>query len=162
MSKKILVSVLLVLSLLLSACYPELSVQQYDKLRAELEAMDIERQELRAELTAMQAEMAGMQVEMADDKSRDAETRAYVEFLDRLLTEQRGAMILYGNFDIAVVIAAVFEYKDELMSAAEELEDRKIVYYLGLVEPDNGNQAIAAYYKIIESCLQKVRENLEE
>ncbi|MFC1941553.1 hypothetical protein ACFLWL_04075 [Chloroflexota bacterium] len=162
MSKKMLVGVLLVLSLLLSACYPELSVQQYDKLRAELEAMDIERQELRTELTAMQVEMAEMQVEMADDKSRVAETRAFVEFLDRLLAEQRGAMILYGNFDIAAVIAAVSDHKDELMSAAEELGDSKIVYYLGLVDPDNGDQAIAAYYKIIECCLQKVGGNLEE
>ena len=100
---------------------------------------------------------------MADDKSRVAETRAYVEFLDRLLVEQRGAMILYGNFDIAVVIAAVSDHKDELISAAEELGDSKIVYYLGLVvDPDNGREAIAAYYKVIERCLQKVRKNLEE
>jgi len=150
MSKKVLVGFLLVLSLLLSACYPELSAQQYDKLRAELETMDIERQELKAELTAMK-------VEQADDESRDAETRAYVEFLDKLLVAQRGAMIVYGDFDIAVVS----DYKDELVSAAEELGDSQITYYLELMDPDDRSQSIAAYYKIIEQSLQKIKKNLE-
>jgi len=150
MSKKVLVGFLLVLSLLLSSCYPELSVQQYDKLRAELEAMDIERNESKAELAAIQAEKA-------DFDANKAETLAYVEFLDTLLSAERGAMILYGQLDIA----AVSDYKDELASAAEQLGDSELTYYVELIDPDNGSQSIAAYYKIIEGCLQKIKQNLK-
>ena len=39
---KVLVGIVIVLSLLLSSCYPELSVQQYDRLKNDLIALDIE------------------------------------------------------------------------------------------------------------------------
>ena len=150
MSKKVLVGVLLVLSLLLSSCYPELSVQQYDKLRAELEAMDIERNELKAELAAIKAEQA-------DFDANKAEILAYVELLDKLVSTERGAMIRYGQFEVAVVS----EYKAELTSAAKQLQDDEITYYLDLIDPNNRGQSIAAYYQIMERCLQKIEQNLK-
>ena len=154
MKKKVLVGVLLALGLLLSSCYPELSVQQYDKLRTELEAMESERKELRVELATIKLEKAENE---AKNEAKNAETLAYVEFLDTLLSAQRGVMIVYGHFDVAVIP----DFKDELARVAEQLGDSEIAYYVGLIDPENEGQSAKAYYKIIECCFQKMRLNLE-
>jgi chorismate mutase len=143
MARKILVGVLIVLSLLLSSCYPKLSVQQYDQLKKDLAALDTERQELQTELAAI--------------KAKNTETLAYVEFLEKLVTTQSSEKLLAGEFDAESLVNA----KDELMSAAQSLEDSDINYYLGLLDRNNESQTIAAYYKVIEYCLKDMRKNLE-
>jgi len=147
---KILVGILVTLSLLLSSCYPELSVQQYDRLKEDLIALDVERQELQAELVAIKAEIAAIEAE-------NAETLAYVEFLDKLVSTQSSEMILAGQFDVV----ALTDANAELAGIAERLGDNEIIYYLGLMDRDNESQTVAAYYKVIEYCLKKMRQNLE-
>jgi len=140
---KVLVGIAVVLSLLLSSCYPELSVQQYDRLKEDLIALDLERQGLLEELAAIEA--------------RDVETLAYIEFLDKLVSTQSSEMILEGQFDVEALINC----KAELVSAAEKLGDNEIVYYLGLTEQENEGQTVGAYYKVVEYCLKKIKQNLE-
>ena len=150
MAGKILVGVLVTLSLLLVSCYPELSVQQYDRLKDDLVALDIERQELQAELAAIEVKNAAIEV-------KNAETLAYIEFLDKLVSTQSSEKILAGQFDGE----ALADAKAELTSVAESLGDNDIIHYLGLMERDNESQTIVAYYKVIEYCLKKMKQNLE-
>jgi len=155
--KKVLVGILLILSLLLASCYPELSVQQYDELREELAVMDIERNELKERLVAMDKERGELVMDLAVIEVKNAETLNYVQFLGEVLSVQSPQMILSGEFDVAAVVA----HKDELIIAADKLEDSEIVYYLGLMNPDDESQSIGAYYKVIEYCLKTMRRNLE-
>ena len=143
MAGKVLLGFLIAFSLLLSSCYPELSVQQYDKLRQDLATLDIERQELRAELTTL--------------KTKNAESLAYLNFLEKLVSTQSSEKILSGQFDTGSLINA----KDELTSLASNLGDNEISYFLGLLNPSNDSQTVAAYYKVIEYCLKKMKQNLE-
>ena len=142
MPLKLLWSALIAASLLLTSCYPELSVQQYDKLKQELADLDVQRKSLEKDLTAV--------------KTKNAETLAYVGFLEKLEATQSSEKILAGQFDAASLISA----NAELTSAANSLGDSDIVYLLGLMKPDNANQTMAAYYKIIENCLKKIKKNL--
>ncbi len=143
MAVKILVGVLVALSLLLSSCYPELSVQQYDRLKNDLVELDIQRQELEAQLTAL--------------KAKNAETLTYVDFLNKLVSTQSSEMILSGQFDVGSLI----DSSTELTSVAESLGDSDIIYYLGLMNAENESQTVTAYYKVIEYCLKKLKQNLE-
>lgn len=147
---KILVGVLIVLSLLLSSCYPELSVQQYDKLREDLEALDIQRQELQAELEIVKTELTEI-------KAKNTQTYAYVEFLVKLVSTQSSERILIGEFDVGSLIDSSFA----LTMAAESLGDNQIDYYLGLMDRENESQTVGAYYKAIEYCLKNMKQNLE-
>ena len=143
MAGKVLLGFLMAFSLLLSSCYPELSVQQYDKLRQDLAALDTERQALRAELTEV--------------KTKNAEALAYVRFLEKLESTQSSEKILSGQFDVGSLISA----KDELTNLAGNLGDNEIAYFLGLLKPGNDSQTVAAYYKVVEYCLKKMKQNLE-
>ena len=157
MKFKTLLGIMLAFSLLLSSCYPELSVQQYDKLREDLEALDVERQELRVRATALEAEMEALEIELLDTKTRNQAIRAYVEFLHKTVSTQSSAKILEGEFDVESLITS----RDELTAAAQELEDSEIVYFLSLMDPENESQTVSAYYKIIEYCVKEIRLNLE-
>ena len=150
MTRKMLVGVLLVLSVFLCSCYPELSMQQYDELKADIAALDTERKELEARLGALE-------VELTEFKEKNAETLAYVEFLDKLLSVQSSELILSGHFDIETLI----DYSDGLMDTAEKLGDDNISYYLGLMDAENESESVAAYYKAIEYCMKKMKQNLE-
>ncbi|MFC2056225.1 hypothetical protein ACFLTO_01495 [Chloroflexota bacterium] len=143
MVAKILVGVLVALSLLLSSCYPELSVQQYDELRKDLVELDAQRQELGAKLT--------------DLKAKNAETLTYVDFLDKLVSTQKSEMILSGQFDVGSLI----DTRVMLTNVAESLGDVDIIYYLGLMDAENESQTVTAYYKVIEYSLKKLKQNLE-
>ncbi len=143
MAGKILVGVLIVLSLLLSSCYPELSAQQYDQLKKDLAEMDIERQELQAELAAI--------------KEKNTRTLAYARFLEKLVATQSSEKLLAGEFDVGSLVDA----EAELMSAAESLGDSEIIYYLGLMDRNEESQTIGAYYKAIEYCLKDIKKNLQ-
>jgi hypothetical protein len=35
------------------------------------------------------------------------------------------------------------------------------MYYLELIKPDSESEAVAAYYKAIEYCMKKIKQNLE-
>lgn len=143
MARKILVGIVVTLSLLLSSCYPELSVQQYDRLRNDLVKLDAQRQELEGKLAAL--------------KAKDAETLAYVDFLDRLVSTQKSEMILSGQFDVGSLI----DSNAMLTDIAESLGDNDIIYYLGLMDAENESQTVTTYYKVIEYSLKKLRQNLE-
>ena len=144
MAGKVILGILLTSSLLLSSCYPELSVQQYDKLRQDIAALDTERQQLSTELAAL--------------KTKNAKTLAYVAFLDKLESTQISVKILSGQFDTSSLINA----SANLTSMAKDLRDNEIVYSLGLMKPDNDSQTVQAYYKIVEYCLKKIKQNLVE
>jgi len=143
MAVKVILGMLLAFGLLLSSCYPQLSVQQYDKLRQDIAALDTERQQLRAELTAL--------------KEKNAETLAYVQFLEKLEATQSSEKILSGKFDVGSLLNA----KADLTSLANNLKNNEIASFLDLVKPDNDSQTLAAYYKIIQICLNKIKQNLE-
>ena len=143
MAGKILVGILVALSLLLSSCYPELSVQQYDKLKKDLVELDTQRQELEEELTAL--------------KAKNTETLTYVDFLDKLVSTQKSEMILSGQFDVGSLI----DSSTGLTNIAESLGDNDIIYYLGLMNAENESQTVTAYYKAVEYCLKKIKQNLE-
>ena len=150
MAKKILVGVLIVLSLLLCSCYPELSVQQYDKLKEDLVALDVQRQELEGKVATLEEELATL-------KEKNEKTRAYVDFLEKLVSTQSSERILMGEFDVESLV----DSEAELMSTAESLGDNEVIYYLGLMNHENESQTVGAYYKVIEYCLKNMKQNLE-
>lgn len=163
MGRKIVIAAMIFLSLLLASCYPELSVQQYDQLRADLEAMDVNRQALVDEVIDLEGRVAVLQEQVVtlvgDIEARQAIDRdnlAYIDFLGKLVSTQT-EFILKGQFDIEALVEA----SGELTEAAEELENSDIIYYLGLMKPDNQIETVAAYYKIIETTVKKIRTNLE-
>ena len=144
MTGKILLGVLIALSLLLSSCYPELSVQQYDKLKEDLVELDVQRQELEAQLAAI--------------KEKCAQTHAYVVFLEKLASTQISERILTGEFDVESLINS----KADLMTAAESLGDNQVISYLESMDRENeSGQTVAAYYKVVEYCLKKMKQNLQ-
>jgi hypothetical protein len=150
MARKILLGVLIVLILLFSSCYPELSVQQYDKLKEDLAELDVQHQELVNELVALEEEYATL-------KEKNAKTLTYVGFLVKLASTQSSERILTGEFDVESLV----DLKDELMNYAENLGDNEIQYYLGLINRWNQSETVAAYYKVVEYCLKKMKQNLE-
>ena len=140
---KVLLGILIASSFLVTSCYPELSVQQYDKLRKDLTDLDVQRQSLDKELTNL--------------KTKNAQTLAYVSFLEKLEATQSSEKILSGQFDAVSLINA----RGDLTTLANSLGDSDIVYLLGVMKPDNNSQTMAAYYKIIEDCLKKIKQNLQ-
>jgi len=157
MSRKVLVGVLLALSVLLCSCYPELSMQQYDKLKSDIAVLDTERKELGGKLSALEVELRVTEVELREIEEKNAETLAYVEFLDKLLSVQSSELILSGEFDVSALIDASVE----LTSIAEKLGDNDIIFYLGLLDAENEGESVAAYYKVIEYSMKKIKQNLE-
>jgi len=150
MRLKALIGFLIVFTLLFPSCYPELSVQQYDKLREDLEAMDVERQELGSRVSALETELNEI-------KTKNQIIRDYVEFLNKMVSTQSSAKILEGEFDVE----ALFASRAELMITAEALEDGEIAYYLSLMDHENESQTVSAYYKILEYCVKEIKRNLE-
>ncbi|MBI2851360.1 MAG: hypothetical protein HYX80_10070 [Chloroflexi bacterium] len=152
MAGKVWLGVLLAFSLLFTSCYPQLSVQQYDQLRKDIADLDVQRQSLEKETAALKEESAAL-------KAKHAEIRAYMEFLNKLVATQSSEKIVSGKllFDVDSLISA----KEELTKMARDLGDNDIIYYLELMKSDTGSQTVAAYYKAIEYCLKRVRQNLE-
>lgn len=144
MAGKVILVSLLAVSLLLTSCYPELSVQQYDKLRQDIASLDTERQQLNSELTAL--------------KAKNTETLAYVNFLEKLESTQSSTKMLSGQFDVGSLLNA----KPELTTLANDLGDGEIVSFLEPMKPGSDNNTVASYYKIIEYTLKKMKQNLAE
>ncbi|MFC2022453.1 hypothetical protein ACFLTR_04540 [Chloroflexota bacterium] len=157
MCRKVLVGTLLALSLLLNSCYPELSVQQYDKLKSDIAALDTERKELEAKLSTLEVKLSTLEVELRAIEAKNVETLAYVNFLEKVLSAQSSELILSGQFDIETLI----DSSVELTSTAEKLGNDDIIYYLGLFDSDNETQSVGAYYKVIEYSLKNIKQNLE-
>jgi len=143
MANKVILCLVLTFSLLLTSCYPELSVQQYDKLRSDLATLDTERKDLEAEVATL--------------KAKHIESRAYISFLEKLVSTQSSEKILTGEFDTKSLINA----KDELTALAANLGDNEIAYFLGLLTPNNDGLNVQSYYKVVEYCLKKLRQNIE-
>ena len=164
MAKRVLVGVLMTLILLLSSCYPELSVQQYDKLREDLEELDDQRQQLEenvASLTEVNASLTEANTSLTEAnrtlRANNSITLAYIELLDELVSTQNSAKMLEGEFDVETLIGA----NADLIATAESLEDSQIIYFLGLMNSDNGSHIVGAYYKVIEYCVKEMKQNLE-
>jgi len=154
MVKKILIGVLMTLSLLFTSCYPELSVQQYDKLKEDLVALDAKRAELEAEVASLKADIVELQ---AAQQVTNAETRAYIVFLERMVSTQSSARILTGEFDVQSLVNS----KDRLIETAGDLKGSKVTYFLELMDSENESQTVAAYYKTIEYCFKEMKKILE-
>lgn len=162
MNKKVVSGVLVASTLLLaspffSSCASELSMQEYDELQEDLTNMEAERNELWAEANRLEAEANRLAGELNETRTRNAEALAYARFLDRLLSLQTSELVISGEFDVETLTDAA----PELIAAAEELHDPDVIYYLELIKPDNEDQAVAAYYKAIECCMKKIKQNLE-
>jgi outer membrane murein-binding lipoprotein Lpp len=154
MAKKILIGIMVVLSLLLTSCYPELSVQQYDELKEDLAALDIKRAELEAEVESLKADIVALR---AAHQAANSETRSYIVFLEKMVSTQSSERILTGEFDVVSLV----DSKDVLMEQANKLDGSKIIYYLELMDSDNESQTVAAYYKTMEYCFKEMKQILQ-
>jgi septal ring factor EnvC (AmiA/AmiB activator) len=149
MAWKSIIVILLGLCLFASSCYPELSVQQYDKLKEDLEKLDEERTELEQEVTSLSEELEEIKV-------KNTEVRGYVNFLVQLVSTQNSESLLEGEFDTDALV----ESKEKLLASAEALQDSDIEYYLSLISPENEAGTAGVYYKVIETCLKEIKQEL--
>ncbi len=147
MALRILSGIFIAFSILFTSCYPELSVQQYDQLKKDLAALDVERQELKEEMAAIRAQNAEKSIII----------NAYVGFLEKLVSTQSSEKILTGEFDAQSLI----DSKEELMSIAESLKDNNIILYLGSMNSENEENIVGLYYKVIEYCLKSIKQKLD-
>jgi hypothetical protein len=149
MIRKVIIIVITALCLCLSSCYPELSVQQYDKLKEDLRTLDIERTNLEKNLAAATSELDIC-------NNNNLEIGAYVDFMSLLMSTQNSESLLAGEFDAAALV----ESKEELIAAAENLSDGDVVYYMSLIDPDNESGTVGAYYKAMEYCIKNIKQKL--
>ena len=151
MKRKIITIVIaaLCLSIGLSACHPELSVQQYDQLKEDIVKLDEERTALREEIDTLTEQLDTV-------KEKNAVVRKYVNFIVQLIATQNSESLLKGEFDVAALTAA----KDALLEAANKLEDQDIHYYMTLIDEENEAETVGAYYKAIEYCIKNIKQEL--
>jgi hypothetical protein len=151
MARKVLAGFFISLILLLSACYPKLSVQQYDKLRQDITALNTESQALSENVTSLKGQLAAV-------KAGNSDALGYVNFLEKLISTQNSEKVLSGRgeFDVTSLLNA----NKELITMANDISDSEIAYLLGLMKPNNDDQTITAYYKIIEKCMKKIKQDL--
>ena len=149
MTWKSIIIVLIGLCIFVSSCYPELSVQQYDKLKEDLEKLDEERTEL-------EQEVASLSTELEEIKTKNTEVRAYIDFLVQLVSTQNSESLLEGEFDTNALV----DSKERLLESAEKLKDSDIEYYLSLISPENEAETVGVYYKAIERCLKEIKQEL--
>ncbi len=150
MAKKILLGLMLGLSLLFTSCYPELSVQQYDKLKEDLVALDVKRAELETEVETLQGDIAML-------KAQDSRVRNYISFAEKMVSTQSSARILTGEFDVESLV----DSKETLLDLAETLGKSQVPYYLGLIDSKNERQTVSAYYKALEYCFKEIKLELQ-
>lgn len=155
MKKKLLIGFLLALSLLFTSCYPELSVQQYDKLKEDLETLDVKRAELEIQIESL---TENIELLKAENAVKNAKTVKYVRFLEKMISTQSSERLLSGEFDVDSLVNS----KETLDEMAEELGDSKVTYYLELFDSDNASQTVAAYYKTIEYCFKEMKAILQQ
>ncbi|MFC1988787.1 hypothetical protein ACFLVJ_03025 [Chloroflexota bacterium] len=158
MKAKIFLGVLMAFSLLFASCYPELSIQQYDQLKDDLDALDIERQELRVKVAELETKLTALETELASIREKTPVTLSYINFLNKMVSTQSSAKILEGEFDVEALVGA----RDGLITDAKNLvgED-EITYLLNLMDSENESRTVSVYYKIIEICIKNMKQNLE-
>ena len=149
MAWKSLIVVIIGLCLFVASCYPELSVQQYDKLKEDIEKLDEKRTEL-------EQEVALLSMELEEIKAKNTEVRSYIDFLVKLVATQNTQSLLEGEFDTNALV----ESKETLLESAEKLQDSEIVFYLSLINPENEAETVGVYYKAIETCLKEIKQEL--
>ena len=150
MLKKFIAVALVGVGLFSVSCYPELSVQQYDQLKKDLEDLDTKRVQLEIEVQNLKAEIATI---YAENNATNNRTRAYIGFLEKMVSTQSSARILDGEFDVNSLVSV----KEDLVKMSNDLDDPEIAYFLGLMNSDNESQTVAAYYKTIEYCFKEIR-----
>jgi len=156
MAGKSLIAILIGLCLFVSSCYPELSVQQYDKLKEDLEKLDEKRTELEQEVSSLEQEVSSISMELEGIKTKNTQVRAYIDFLVQLVSTQNTESRLAGEFDTNALV----ESKEKLIESAKKLKDSEIEYYLGLINPENEAETVGVYYKAIEECLKAIKQEL--
>jgi septal ring factor EnvC (AmiA/AmiB activator) len=156
MAWKSILIVFIGMCLFVSSCYPELSVQQYDKLKEDLEILDEQRTELKQEVNSLSTEVSSLSTELEEIKTKNTEVRAYVDFLVQLVSTQNSESLLEGEFDTEALV----ESKEMLLESAETLKDSQIEYYLSLINPENEAETVGVYYKVIEDCLKEIKQEL--
>lgn len=156
MAWKSILIVFIGMCLFVSSCYPELSVQQYDKLKEDLEILDEQRTELKQEVNSLSTEVSSLSTELEEIKTKNTEVRAYVDFLVQLVSTQNSESLLEGEFDTGALV----ESKEMLLESAETLKDSQIEYYLSLINPENEAETVGVYYKVIEDCLKEIKQEL--
>ena len=156
MAWKLLIIVFIGLCLIVTSCYPELSVQQYDKLKEDLEKLDEQRTELAQEVSFLSMEVSSLSMELEEIKVKNTEVRAYIDFLVQLVSTQNTESLLAGEFDTNALV----ESKEKLLESAENLKDSEIEYYLSLINPENEAETVGVYYKAIEKCLKEIKQEL--
>ena len=156
MAWKLLIAVFVGLCLCVSSCYPELSVQQYDKLKEDLEKLDEKRSELEQEIAVLSVEVASLSTELDEIKTKNTEVRAYIDFLVELVSTQNSESLLEGEFDTDALV----ESKEKLLESAKTLQDSQIEFYLSLISPENEAETVGVYYKVIEDCLKEIKQEL--
>ena len=154
MLKKFIAGALVCLSLFSVSCYPELSVQQYDQLKKDLEDLDTQRAQLEVEVQNLKAEIATIS---AENNATNIRTRAYIAFLEKMISTQSSARILNGEFDVDSLVTL----KDDLVKMSDTLDDPEIAYFIGLMNSDNESQTVAAYYKTIEYCFKEIKKQAQ-
>ena len=154
--KKSLVVLMIGVCLLTISCNPELSVQQYDKLKEDLEKLEETRVELEQEVDSLSTEIASLSTELEKIKAKNTEIRAYIDFLVQLVSTQNSESLLEGAFDANALV----ESKEELLTTAKKLQDSNIEYYLSLITPDNEAATVGVYYKAVEICLKEIKQEL--
>ena len=132
MKRNILTSILLALILLLSACGPRVSVEQYN--------------ELVNKCNRLEAELAAI-------NTKRAEALAYTEFLDILLYPYWDEGGVGSRFEIQSKLA----YGLKLSDRALELNDKKLTNYI--VAMSLGDED--ALYQAMYYCFEKIKANLK-
>ena len=165
MGKKLILGIMTLFLLSLSSCYPELSVQQYDQLKADLKTLYTQRQDmlhqiytLKDQVSTLQQENAALTDQVNGAKSNDANILDYINFLSKLVATQSSELILKVQFDVTALVNA----KASLITAAAPLGNGDVDYYLSLIDPDKEGQTAGAYYKVIETCVKAIKANLNQ
>ena len=158
MNRKIILIVLSVICscFLLTSCYPELSVQQYDKLKEDLDVLNHQSAALEEELNHVNSENEALQTNNAQMIANNAEIKSYVDFITKLLATQNSEGQLNGKFDVQSLVEA----KDSLLVAADNLTDGNIYRYISIIGPDNEVETMGAYYQALSTCIRNIKQKL--
>jgi len=124
-------------------------VQQYDKLKEDLEVLN-------TQTTTLTGELAQVKAELQTFKDKNTEIRSYVNFMVQLISTQNSESLLSGEFDVA----ALADAKDELTDSAVILGDTNISYYVSLIDATKEAETAGAYYKAIEYCIKNIKQKL--
>jgi glycerol-3-phosphate responsive antiterminator len=134
-------------------------VQQYDKLKEDIEELDIQRQQLEAQVSVLEAQITTLEDRNKVLRENNAVILDYIDLLNRLVSTQNSEKILYGQFDTDALIKA----KEMLIEEAETLPDSEnIVYFLQLMNSENQSHTVGAYYKVVEYSVKAIKQRLEK